>query len=316
VTAAEIDALAASWVARADRGALSAEEQRQLDAWLEQDGRHLGAYVRAEASWQALDRARALASPDVEQVAPPPFLSRRRAIAAGVAAVVGTGGSLWLGSRGSLIKAGQRVATTHKQIETIALSDGSKTIINAESALRVTFDSRRRFVQLEEGEGWFEVAKDAARPFIVRAADVEARAVGTAFAVARLDDGIHVTVTEGLVEVSGPKGIARIAANSRALVNSSGEMTVTPLTPAVLDKTLAWREARIIFDGEPLSEAVARFNRFNDIQIAIHGDSLAREAVVGTFDIRSPEDFAQAVAEGFDAQLRRNGHRITIATSF
>src|SRR3546814_16115854 len=54
------DASAAGWVAREDRGPLPAQERAQLQAWLDEDRRHLGAYARARAVFVHFDRARAL----------------------------------------------------------------------------------------------------------------------------------------------------------------------------------------------------------------------------------------------------------------
>src|SRR3546814_11531589 len=56
------DAIAAGWVAREDRGPLPAQERAQLQAWLDEDRRHLGAYARARAVFVHFDRARALRS--------------------------------------------------------------------------------------------------------------------------------------------------------------------------------------------------------------------------------------------------------------
>src|SRR3546814_12460827 len=48
------------WVAREERGPLPAQERAQLQAWLDEDRRHLGAYARARAVFLHFDRARAL----------------------------------------------------------------------------------------------------------------------------------------------------------------------------------------------------------------------------------------------------------------
>src|SRR3546814_20157869 len=50
------DAIAAGWVAREDRGPLPAQERAQLQAWLDEDRRHLGAYARARAVFVHLER--------------------------------------------------------------------------------------------------------------------------------------------------------------------------------------------------------------------------------------------------------------------
>src|SRR3979411_148638 len=95
-----IESSAAQWAARVDRGALSEEDQRALDAWLSQDGKHLGAFARARAVAAPFDRARALGSSfDYRQFREAAWHRRRRgrkaglagALAAGIAAVAVVG---------------------------------------------------------------------------------------------------------------------------------------------------------------------------------------------------------------------------------
>ena len=89
-----IDEQAAAWVAREDRGPLDAGEAAALDAWLQADGRHLGAYARARAVFVRLERSQAL-GPGFAPLrdAAAPRRSRRRlpwmaSLAAGLGALV------------------------------------------------------------------------------------------------------------------------------------------------------------------------------------------------------------------------------------
>src|SRR3546814_3566440 len=57
---ADIDAKAAAWAVRSAERPLGDLAQQHLDAWLEADSRHLGAYARAQALWLDMDRVAAL----------------------------------------------------------------------------------------------------------------------------------------------------------------------------------------------------------------------------------------------------------------
>jgi transmembrane sensor len=57
-TAADIDAAAARWTARIDRGPLLPEEERDLQAWLGGDVRRFGALARAQALYARMGRVR------------------------------------------------------------------------------------------------------------------------------------------------------------------------------------------------------------------------------------------------------------------
>jgi transmembrane sensor len=88
---------------------------------------------------------------------------------------------------------------------TVTLEDGSRIELNARSRLRVTYSKSSRTVELYDGQALFQVAKDAARPFLVKSGEATVRAVGTQFDVHRKDDNTTVTVLEGRVAVYAPE---------------------------------------------------------------------------------------------------------------
>ena len=136
---------------------------------------------------------------------------------------------------------------------TIALPDGSTVELNARSSLRVHLTDRQRDVALLEGQALFRVAKDAQRPFVVRAGDAQVRAVGTEFDVYRKESETVVTVVEGRVETYDDSGHG----GEGAIVLSAGErLTVVPHTvtkPTRADPAVAtaWLQKRLIFEETP-----------------------------------------------------------------
>ena len=80
-TAHQIDAEAAGWAARIDRGPLEPGAERAFQAWLQEDARCAGAFARVRALALSTERARAL-GPDFDPSAfgPAPFLARRTAL--------------------------------------------------------------------------------------------------------------------------------------------------------------------------------------------------------------------------------------------
>src|SRR5690606_12218051 len=79
------------------------------------------------------------------------------------------------------------------EVTRVALEDGSTIVLNSNTAVRVRYRSGRRDIQLVRGEATFQVRHDPVRPFIVRAGEVQARAVGTEVAVSRATDAGSVT---------------------------------------------------------------------------------------------------------------------------
>src|SRR3546814_1649845 len=127
----------------------------------------------------------------------------------------------------------QQIQTAVGEIRRVPLSDGSLAAVNTQTSLDVTMKPQVREIALNDGEAWFQVAKDRARPFVVEVGDVRVRAVGTAFGVKRTAGGVDVQVTEGVVEVwrVGDEGhIQRVAAGSRVFV--APDKAIVPVVAA------------------------------------------------------------------------------------
>jgi transmembrane sensor len=96
------------------------------------------------------------------------------------------------------------IATETGEQRFVSLVDGSTLELNSRSRVRIRFSDRERDVDLIEGQALFHVAKDVARPFIVKSGTTLVRAVGTQFDVYRKVSGTTVTVVEGRVAVLSP----------------------------------------------------------------------------------------------------------------
>jgi transmembrane sensor len=294
----------ARWVVRLDAGALSPDEERELNAWLDAAPHHRGALIRARAAWADLDRIGALAGGSSSGTSPYTFVSTRRyLLAASLAAIT-------LGGAGYFAYALTRDVydTGIGEVRRVTLADGSSMVLNSGTKAVVRFDDTQREVQLERGEALFEVRKDKARPFIVRTDGLSVRAVGTAFAVRIADERVAVTVTEGVVEVArAVDAPQRVAANHRAVVKSAAPVAIEPIAPAIANRQLAWRDGMVAFDGELLGEAVAEINRHSRRPIVIDDPALGAMQIVGIFRVGDVEGFANAAATALGAEVQTDG---------
>jgi len=305
-TANEIDEAAFRWVARLDQDGDDPDLLSELNKWLAGDPRHEGAYLRAQALWLRLDRAaQAEADP-----APPPILSRRRVLtgAAG-AAIAASAAGAWV------LLEDKRVATEIGEIRHVPLPDGSVADLNTQSSVRVTMAKTVRRVRLTQGEAWFHVESDPARPFLVEAGLVRVRAVGTAFSVRKFERGAEVLVSEGIVEtwVSGEEIAAvRLAAGEKALVQERTPIQQVAAEPAEIDRRLAWRSGKIDLAGQTLGEAAAEFNRYNIKEMIVKQPSLAQKRFYGVFRTDDPEGFAKAVRSSLNVPVEITKDSIVI----
>jgi transmembrane sensor len=317
-----IDEQAAHWAIRLSSGPLSAEEQVTLDAWLEADARHPGALLRAQCAWLDLDRLGALAVgrrvvPSLSKLPLGRTSKRNRylGLAASIAALIITFASVtwWYQARGTVY------ASDVGEIRRVTLEDGSNLVLNTATKAIVHFDETRRDVDLAQGEGLFEVAKDPNRPFTVRTESVSVRAVGTVFSVRAVDGRVDVTVTEGVVELvnnANPHhAIKRVAANEHATIEDVRKVDILPLKQDQAERRLAWQAGMVDFDGQPLIEAVSEINRHNHRTIVIVDPQLAERPVVGRFKANDPNNFAATVAIAFGAQVLEEGDTIRIFAS-
>jgi transmembrane sensor len=129
----------------------------------------------------------------------------------------------------------------------LTLGDGTKVWVNANSRLNFPsrFAEKERRVELE-GEAYFEVAKDASRPFYVKSKGAEIKVLGTHFNVAAYSNQATTTLLEGSVEVSKGNKKVRLVPGQRADIYDA----VIDVQPADLHKELAWKNNIFYFKGD------------------------------------------------------------------
>lgn len=190
------------------------------------------------------------------------------------------------------------------------LSDGSRVRLNTNTALKVRFDGRVRRVELLRGQALFDVAHDAAHPFVVVAGDTEVRALGTRFDVRREPDAVQVVLAEGRVAVS-ERG-ARPASwtlSPGQIVTTGAKTTATRPAAADVAAITAWTGGQLTFHATPLAEAVREINRYNRDKIVLGPGAPAEGRVNGSFPTDDPEVFVAAMSTlyGLRGERRPDG---------
>ncbi|MBE9601589.1 FecR family protein [Pedobacter sp. MC2016-24] len=162
------------------------------------------------------------------------------------------------------------------QLKVISLPDGSIVTLNAGSTLKVGPDFRKtnRSVELS-GEAYFEVSKDASRPFIVSTGVLSTRVLGTAFNVQAYpnDRLLAVTVAEGKVRVdSERKRLSSALTPGRQLIYNKSDKTseVVEVNTAHIS---AWRGGILYFDNESIPDIAKRLERKFNVKIEVRGEA-------------------------------------------
>ncbi len=347
----QIEHDAAEWLARRDADDWSPADTAALDAWLSAATAHRVAFLRLEAAWNEFGRLKALgagvpagelphrgrwsqapfglqpATAQDAELVPVRVRSRRasarrpaprrgRAFAAALLVALVSIAALWGWQRfDHVTPAAYR--TTVGSLREIALADGSAATLSSDSAIDVALSRRGRNVDLRRGEAYFDVAKDASRPFAVQAGSRRIVAVGTRFSVRRDGEDVRVVVSEGTVRLESDPGDGRsqpvtlLPAGSSAVATAGGVL-VRAGSIADAERALDWRRGFVVFLDTPLAVAVAEFNRYNTRPLVIGDAGAAQLRIGGSFRWSNAEVFANLLEQAVPVRAVREADRIVL----
>jgi transmembrane sensor len=165
------------------------------------------------------------------------------------------------------------------QMKAVTLSDGSKAWLNSDSRLTYPsqFPEEERRVTLE-GEGYFEIAKDAKKPFIIHSAELDVKVLGTKFNMkVYKGEGSSVVLKEGKVEVSADSGYQKIILRPNEKASFSTTAGLQLVKNADTTSSESWRTGEMAFTGEPLINITRALERKFDTKILIKDAKLENE---------------------------------------
>jgi len=153
----------------------------------------------------------------------------------------------------------------------ITLVDGTTVWLNSGSSISfpTAFAGNERVVELI-GEGYFEVAKDAKKPFKVKVRGTEVAVLGTHFNIMAYNDesSIKTTLLEGAVKVAAGKSSAVLVPGQQSQV-SNGNITVAQ--NADLEETMAWKNGMFVFKELDMESIMRQVARWYDIEVEYRG---------------------------------------------
>jgi len=228
------------------------------------------------------------------------------------------------------------------------LSDGTMAILNAGSRLK--FDNRfgidERVVRLE-GEGYFKVAKDTSRPFIVKTSHLNVMALGTAFNVKAYSDDktIETTLVEGSVKIEGTNENIRtevlvlkpnqkltfykedstiVDETASPKVNTKTDKKSLPVQKSLtiprlirenvdVEPVISWKENRWIFEKERLSQIAVELERKFDIQIHFDSERLKTFRFTGIIIAEPIEQVLEVMSLSAPINFKLKGRVVTLS---
>ena len=296
---------AADWVARVhDPGA--AVDRGAFERWRGADPRHAAAYARAELAWKEAAMLAATRVGRGRQL--PTRAARSREVIPRAALVAAALALMMVGTTIAVLRTGAsgdqpapaQLASRVGDIRRVVLADGSRVTLDTDTVVRVAFDRTTRNLILVRGRARFDVAHEAARPFIVMAGNASVTAHGTVFDVSLVDGRLSVALLRGSIDVRRGMGTAVAPAASTRLAPGQhlafGAAAVSPIPPPVPGRIPDWTNGMLTFDGTRLGDAIAAANRYSTGKIAVAEPALADRRVTGAYRAGDAEGLANSLA--------------------
>lgn len=294
---------AADWLARLHASDFSAREQAALMRWRQRSAKH-------EAVWQRVQQLKfqmaSVPSPVAMTVlnrsrsGPSRRNVLRTAVLACTAPALG-----WIAHRvlpWDVWRADYRTAKGERR--TVTLADGSRVLLNTDSAIQARLDGEVREVRHIAGEVWVETAHAGGfqhLPFVVQTADGRMRALGTRFIVRKEAQGTLLSVLDGAVQVSPARSSQTVVvqAGGRLRFDAQGLGAVSAL-PAQAD---AWTQGVLYAQNMRLQDFLAELGRYREGLLHC-APGAAELRVSGVFQLHDTDRILALLAQTLPIRIR------------
>jgi len=204
--------------------------------------------------------------------------------------------------------------TRTAELRVVRLKDGSIVHLAPGTAIAFSDDTKGRRLDLLQGEAWFDVAHDEARPFRVVAGDSRVTVLGTAFSVEKMGGGTAVAVQRGRVSVemldaASPPRVVLVAGQS--VLMSAGSAIRGAIRP---DRVATWREGIAIVNDQPIGDVIDQLRPWYKGYIVARGSGLKDRRVSGVYDLRDPDLALEALTRAHNVTISQLSPWLRIVT--
>lgn len=313
LTDAELEA--SRWIARLEASDVTLEDHQRFRQWLAASEENRIAHEALSRTWDKLDQLKLLGLKAPDPLKARGFGLSRRGL------LLGAGGVVVAGGAGVLILSGisqpAYAAVFETPVggrETATLPDGSIVELNADTKVRVEFGRASRTLSLERGEALFTASPDP-RPFrIVTPRGAFTTGAG-AFLIRLRGAAVEAAVLEGELQLSERNAQAHAPAlaglHQQVRVSAAG-MLVSEESAETLERRLAWRNGMLIFDNEPLGDAIAEIERQTGAVFQLEDPSLAELRIGGAIRCNDLDAFIALLEQNLGISTRREGRNVTL----
>lgn len=189
---------------------------------------------------------------------------------------LGNGELKYEGRQGSTEVVYNTLTTPRGRKTSLSLTDGTMVWLNASSSIRypTVFTGKERVVEVS-GEAYFEVARDARMPFIVKRAgsDERVEVLGTSFDMNAYEDedAARTTLLEGSVRVVKGSGNQVLKPGQQAVL-SKGEGGIKVVSDVDAEEVMAWKNGHFQFNDTELKAIMRQLMRWYDVEVIYEGN--------------------------------------------
>lgn len=204
--------------------------------------------------------------------------------------------------------------TAKAQWINIVLPDGSKAVLGPETKLRYTSRvSGERIIDLQ-GQSYFTVTHNPAKPFTVRTSTSVTRVLGTEFSIRSYpeDQDVIVGVAEGRVSIGVERPTVILAAGDVGRITPGSEPIV--LSDVSTAAIFGWMNGKFVYEDIPLEQIAVDLERYYGVTVEITDDQAKQRPVTTAFQRGSVSSVIKAIAMASDLTVSQTGNKIVFSS--
>ena len=196
----------------------------------------------------------------------------------------------------------------------IKLPDHSEVTLNAGSSLVLAdnFGNDERPVTLE-GEAFFDIARNEAKPFIIQASGTKTTVLGTSFNVLAYPEQseIQISVAAGKVQFESPQETVILESDETGTYNLVTGKIATSFQPD--PEKAAWRSGKLIFRNAPLPESLHQLEQYYDLEFEL-GPVMRQKRITDQIDVGevSESELIEKLEGIYQIKAEKTGHLVTL----
>ena len=201
------------------------------------------------------------------------------------------------------------------QRSNITLPDGTKVWLNSHSKIVYSTDYGHRTRSLSlTGEACFEVAKDAGKPFLVRAGEMQIEALGTSFNVKAYgeDREIVATLFEGSVQATVHNKTIVLAPEEYASYDTESRRLTVRRAENVAYASM-WRDNELSFNRQTMDEIAIMLNRLYNVNIRFESEKIKTCRFSGVIKNNSLDNVIEIISLTAPISYRTKGDTIILS---